>query len=80
MQKSHRSTTIMQESFQEIFAKFSYYESSDFRISQILQLNTSITNELILGFDIKHAYNATPYHQIEKSDVRSTINLRYKFK
>lgn len=53
---------------------------SDFRISQILQLNTSITSDLILGFDINHAYNATPYHQIEKSDVRSTINLRYKFK
>lgn len=53
---------------------------SDFRISQTLQLNTSITNELVLGFDINHEYNATPYNQIEKSDVRSTINLRYKFK
>ena len=53
---------------------------SDFRISQILQLNTSITKDVILGFDINHAYNATPYNQIEKNDIRSTINLRYKFK
>jgi putative salt-induced outer membrane protein len=53
---------------------------SDFRISQTLQFNTSITNEIILGLDIKHAYNATPYHDIEKSDIHSTLNLRYKFK
>ncbi len=53
---------------------------SDFRVSQTLQLNTSITDDLVLGFDINHEYNATPYNQIEKSDVRSTINLRYKFK
>ena len=53
---------------------------SDYRISQILQLNTTITEDVILGFDINHAYNATPYNQIEKSDIRSTVNLRYKFK
>ncbi|MCW8822429.1 MAG: DUF481 domain-containing protein [Sulfurovum sp.] len=53
---------------------------SDYRISQILQFNTSITDDIILGFDINHAYNATPYHEIEKNDIRSTINLRYKFK
>jgi len=53
---------------------------SDYRISQILQLNTSITDDLILGFDINHEYNATPYYEIEKNDIRSTINLRYKFK
>ena len=49
-------------------------------ISQLLQLPTSIPTDLILSFDINHEYNATPYHQIEKSDIRSTINLRYKFK
>ena len=53
---------------------------SDFRINQILQLNASITDDLTLAFDINHQHNATPYHQIEKSDIRSTINLRYKFK
>ena len=53
---------------------------SDFRTSQTLQFNTSITNNVILGFDINHAYNATPYQGIEKSDVRSTLNLRYMFK
>jgi len=53
---------------------------SDFRISQILQFNTSLTKDLTLSFDINHKYNATPYHDIEKSDVRSTINLKYKLK
>jgi len=53
---------------------------SDFRVSQILQLNTSLTNDLMLSFDINHKYNATPYHEIKKSDVRSTINLKYKLK
>lgn len=53
---------------------------SDFRISQILQLNTSLTDDLMLSFDIHHKYNATPYHDIENSDVRSTINLKYKLK
>ncbi len=53
---------------------------SDFRVSQTLQLNTSLTDELTLSFDINHKYNATPYHDIEKSDIRSTINLKYKLK
>ena len=53
---------------------------SDFRTSQTLQLNTAITDKTILGFDIEHAYNATPYIGVEKTDVRSTINVRYKFK
>jgi len=53
---------------------------SDFRVSQILQLNTSLTDDLMLSLDIHHNYNATPYHEIEKSDVRSTINLKYKLK
>ena len=53
---------------------------SDFTVSQILQLNTSLTNNLALSFGIMHKYNATPYDGIEKSDVRSTINLKYKLK
>lgn len=53
---------------------------SDYRVSQIVQLNTSITNDLILGVDINHAYNATPYSGVEKNDIRSTVNLRYKFR
>ncbi len=53
---------------------------SDFKIFQILQLNSQLTNELILSFDINHEYNATPYNNIEKNDIRSTINLKYKFK
>lgn len=52
---------------------------SDFRISQIAQFNTSITDDLMLGLDIHHEYNATPYHDIEKNDIRATVNLRYKF-
>lgn len=53
---------------------------SDFRVSQVLQLNTSLTDDLTLSFDINHKYNATPYSGVEKSDVRSTINLKYKLK
>ena len=53
---------------------------TDYRISQILQFNTSITDDITLGFDINHAYNSTPYSDIEKNDIRSTVNLRYKFK
>jgi len=53
---------------------------SDFRIFQILQLTTSLTDNLGLSFDILHKYNATPYHGIEENDIRSTINLKYKFK
>jgi len=53
---------------------------SDFRVSQVLQLNTSVTDDISFGFDINYAYNSTPYHQIKKGDVRSTINIRYKFK
>ncbi len=53
---------------------------SDFRISQALQLNTLLTEKLTLSFDIGHKYNATPYKGIEKNDIRSTINLKYKLK
>lgn len=53
---------------------------SDYRVSQVLQFNTSITDDLVLSLDMHHKYNSTPYHQIEKGDFRSTINLRYKFK
>jgi putative salt-induced outer membrane protein len=52
---------------------------SDYRISQILQFNTSITDDLVLGLDVNHAYNTTPYQNVEKSDIRTTVNLRYKF-
>ena len=53
---------------------------SDLRIFQILQLNTALTTHLGLSFDIKHEYNKTPYQNIEKNDLRSTISLKYKFK
>jgi len=53
---------------------------SDYRIFQIVQFTTSITDEIGLSFDVLHKYNATPYHAIEKTDIRSTINLKYKFK
>ena len=53
---------------------------SDFRIFQILQLTTSLTEHMALSFDILHKYNSTPYHEIEKNDIRSTINLKYQFK
>ena len=53
---------------------------SDLRIFQILQLNTELTDHLTLSFDIKHEYNRTPYENIEKNDIRSTINLKYKLK
>jgi len=53
---------------------------SDFRISQILQLNSSLTDDLTLSFDINQQYNSTPYYNIEKNDIRSTINLKYKLK
>ena len=53
---------------------------SDFRIFQIVQFTTEITENTALSFDVVHKYNATPYHAIEKTDIRSTINLKYKFK
>lgn len=53
---------------------------SDYRIFQLLQFTTAITEEIGLSFDILHKYNATPYHAIEHTDIRSTINLKYKFK
>ena len=54
-------------------------DMSDLRIFQILQLNTALTAHLGLSFDIKHEYNKTPYQNIEKNDIRSTISLKYKF-
>jgi putative salt-induced outer membrane protein len=53
---------------------------SDYRIFQILQLDTMLTDNLSLGFDISHKYNATPYHNIEKTDISSMISLKYKLK
>lgn len=52
---------------------------ADLRIFQILQLNTALTTHLGLSFDIKHEYNKTPYQDIEKNDLRSTISFKYKF-
>ncbi len=53
---------------------------SDLRTFQVLQLNTLLTDDLSLSFDINHKYNAKPYQEIEKTDIRSTINLKYKLK
>ncbi len=55
-------------------------EFSDYRIFQIVQFTTAITEHIGISFDVLHKYNATPYHDIEKTDIRSTINLKYKFK
>ncbi len=55
-------------------------DATDFTASQTLQFTTSLTDNLALSFDILHKYNSKPYHEIEKSDVRSTINLKYKLK
>ncbi len=53
---------------------------SDYRINQVLQFNTSLTDDLSFALDISQQYNATPYHNIEKNDFRSTINLKYKIR
>ena len=53
---------------------------SDYRIFQAVQFTTAITENTALSFDVIHKYNATPYHAIENTDIRSTINLKYKFK
>ena len=53
---------------------------SDYRTFQVLQLTTEITEQTALSFDILHKYNATPYHAVENTDIRSTINLKYKFR
>ena len=53
---------------------------SDYRIFQVLQLTTDITDNTALSFDILHKFNETPYHNVEKTDIRSTISLKYKFK
>ena len=51
---------------------------ADYTLSQILQFNTSLTKNLNLSLDMMHNYNSTPYLGIKKSDVRSTLNLKYK--
>jgi putative salt-induced outer membrane protein len=53
---------------------------SDYTVSQTLQLNSLITENITLSIDLMHHYNTTPYQNVEKSDFRSTINLRYKLK
>ncbi len=53
---------------------------SDYRIFQVLQLDTMLTENLSLGLDVSHKYNATPYHQIEHTDIGSMISLKYKLK
>ncbi len=53
---------------------------SDYRIFQILQLDTMLTDNLSLGLDFSYKYNATPYHQIENTDISSMISLKYKLK
>ncbi len=61
------------------FYQVSIDDMSDLRVFQVLQLNTKLTENLTLGFDIKHEYNKTPYFTIDKNDIHSTINLKYKF-
>lgn len=53
---------------------------SDYRTFQVLQLNTSITNNISIALDFQHKHNSTPYHHIDDNDFRSSINLNYKFK
>lgn len=55
-------------------------EFSDYRVSQTLQLNNLLTENLTLSIELMHHYNSTPYENIEKNDLRSTINLRYKLR
>jgi len=55
-------------------------EFSDYRIFQVLQLDTTLTKHLTLGLDFHHKYNTTPYHQVERNDFKSSINLKYKWK
>jgi len=53
---------------------------SDYRIHQILQLDTFLGKNISLGIDFSHKYNATPYHQVDKTDISSMISLKYKLK
>ena len=53
---------------------------SDFTSTQTLQFNTPLTDHLLLSLDILYQYNSTPYNDVEESDFRSTVNLKYKFK
>jgi len=52
---------------------------SDFRTFQVLQFSNLISKNLSLSLDINHQYDAKPYVGVEKSDLRSSINLRYTF-
>ena len=52
----------------------------DYRTSQILQLNTFITDNVSLSLDLQHKHNSTPYHQVKENDFKSSINLKYKLK
>lgn len=53
---------------------------SDYGVSQTLQLNNLLTEDLTLSIELMHHYNSTPYENVEKNDFRSTINLRYKLR
>lgn len=77
-------------SFKKTFSKnffvtyLGYYQPnvedfSDFSSTQIMQFNTPLAESLLLSLDLHYHYNATPYQGIEKDDLRSTINIKYKF-
>jgi len=53
-------------------------DTSDYTLLQILQFNTSLSKNLNLSLDMIHSYNSRPYLGIKKSDIRSTLNLKYK--
>ena len=52
---------------------------SDFSSFQLMQLNTPLSDSLLLSLDLLYRYNATPYSEIKKDDFKTTINLNYSF-
>jgi len=57
----------------ELFCQTEFNAFEDIRIRNLAGSN--LRRKLDTGFD-----NATPYEHVEKSDFRSTVNLRYKLR
>ena len=54
-------------------------EFSDYRVSQVLQLNTEMTTHTMIRIELVHKYDADAYPGVEKTDISTKIGLVYKF-
>jgi len=55
-------------------------EVSDFTTFNYLQFDSTITKEISFNINIQAHYNSTPYENVEKDDIKTTIGISYKIK